>query len=1036
VPGNVADNPVAGPVPCHAILFNSAPRTDALKKLCLPAILAAALLAPTAHAQQYSWQKPQAKILPTGEIEWAPEPFVFKKGQEVRYIDFEAGDDDRDGKTPATAWKRHPLDPAFKGRADANVDTYIFKRGVIYRGGLRGAVEGSPQRPIIFTSDPAWGQGEATIAGSEVVTGWKKGADHAKIPEREKVWYADLDFAPRNVWAVAADGKTTRIPLARDPNWAVTEPNQEDVMKDWYMWDQPEWWVDGKNVMNGKHLGISNKVLANRNADDLVGGLVWTEYGIVMGQPICVAIEGYDPARNGIAFEGPWLGTSEKIIAHNRFFLEDKPNFLDDGVNGEFWFDKKGEGGRLYLRMPGDADPNTARIEAAKQLMLMEFSPARHVEISGLSFRFTNVRWPMWENGWRHRDVLAAAIRVIEGDAENVTIANNRFENIHKAVRIVADNIAHKIVDVTVRDNDMRFLDHGAIDVSRNAGQGAKSDVVSECRNVRVLRNRIREAGHRMARADFGHTLVVTHANPSEIAGNVLDRVYGAGVFVFAGKHTGEKHCAPFARMLVYNNSVNQALLTCNDWGSIETWQGGPAYVFNNVSLNPCGYWNWVGNGAGARLGFAYYLDGAFKNYYFNNIAWGANNDPANPKLANAAAFYQAVPCILNAFFNNTAYRFLNATSWSPTGGRQLFLGNVYEDISGTVFTHGKQKEDADAQYVSYLLTTIGYSRNAFHKVPEEGTEKVNFGQLEGGFKPTDFAGFVKGAQAVKTLASDVGAVSAAPLLRDPANKDMRPRPGMAQGAKAVKFFVPWALSHTLGEWQFRRDNQKPNVVLDEHWWMTADYNDRSTYKDVARADLTGPASAITADLYSVGELEDWIPAALNLPARKVLSAELKIPAHETTPKGFTLEVYAKVKPGGRGPLVASENNEFALALGGDKLRFTFGAASVESAEPVAGDKLRHILCEYDGAEIRIYVDGKLSGSAPCAAAPKFETETVLVVGGAEATYEFLRVTLSSLAQSYTTIDELRAWQHDGPHLKDFTGKPMSANRPAGALDY
>jgi len=59
------------------------------------------------------------------------------------------------------------------------------------------------------------------------------------------------------------------------------------------------------------------------------------------------------------------------------------------------------------------------------------------------------------------------------------------------------------------------------------------------------------------------------------------------------------------------------------------------------------------------------------------------------------------------------------------------------------------------------------------------------------------------------------------------------------------------------------------------------------------------------------------------------------------------------------------------------------------------------------------------------------------VVGGVmEATYEFLRIGLSSLAMSYTTIDELRAWQADGPHLKDFTGKPFSANRPAGALDY
>ena len=38
----------------------------------------------------------------------------------------------------------------------------------------------------------------------------------------------------------------------------------------------------------------------------------------------------------------------------------------------------------------------------------------------------------------------------------------------------------------------------------------------------------------------------------------------------------------------------------------------------------PGGCWNWAANKPGnARLGFAYYLDGGFKNYHFNNIAWG-----------------------------------------------------------------------------------------------------------------------------------------------------------------------------------------------------------------------------------------------------------------------------------------------------------------------------------------------------------------------------------------------------------------------------
>ena len=31
-----------------------------------------------------------------------------------------------------------------------------------------------------------------------------------------------------------------------------------------------------------------------------------------------------------------------------RYYLEDKPQYLDD-PEGEYWFEKKGNGGRLYL---------------------------------------------------------------------------------------------------------------------------------------------------------------------------------------------------------------------------------------------------------------------------------------------------------------------------------------------------------------------------------------------------------------------------------------------------------------------------------------------------------------------------------------------------------------------------------------------------------------------------------------------------------------------------------------------------------------
>src|SRR5262249_27934023 len=188
-------------------------------------------------AARWSWQEPSAEVDPKGDLVWQPRPFVFEKGTSVRYIDFEAGDDANPGDAAGTPWKHHPWDPQATGKcaAASGLSTYAFKRGVVYRGRLVVKEAGRAGDPIRLTSDPAWGTGEAVLCGSERVLGWKKGATHKDIPEPHKVWWADLDFAPRSVWSVGSDGSMTRIPLARTPNWKVSNP--DDVKSEWWVWD-------------------------------------------------------------------------------------------------------------------------------------------------------------------------------------------------------------------------------------------------------------------------------------------------------------------------------------------------------------------------------------------------------------------------------------------------------------------------------------------------------------------------------------------------------------------------------------------------------------------------------------------------------------------------------------------------------------------------------------------------------------------------------------------------------------------------------
>ena len=69
-------------------------------------LVAAPSMVNAQNVARWSWQEPQAKVLPTGDLEWAPKAFAFKAGAAVRYLDFESGNDANDGLylTRPTEW--------------------------------------------------------------------------------------------------------------------------------------------------------------------------------------------------------------------------------------------------------------------------------------------------------------------------------------------------------------------------------------------------------------------------------------------------------------------------------------------------------------------------------------------------------------------------------------------------------------------------------------------------------------------------------------------------------------------------------------------------------------------------------------------------------------------------------------------------------------------------------------------------------------------------------------------------------------------
>lgn len=1055
----------------------------------------ASLFAHLTSADDYAWQQDHAVVLPTGELEYAPEPFTYAPVGEMRYIDFENGDDAHPG-TQAQPWKHHPWDPDATGNAGAypgGPTTYVFKQGVAYRGRLEvGGDAGQPGAPIILTRDPDWGEGAAAIYGStRIAGGWSQGA-HAEMPLPGQVWHIDLDFLPRRVWWVDDEDAIQRLHLAREPDWEESDP--QDVTAEWWRWQQPAWWVNGLRGhtvdVGGKtyHLGIDEVNLVRPDKDDYLGAFAWTNWGIVDGSPFASKITHYGPGNEdentsqfhhkqyqGVNIGGPWFdGIAESLIRNHRYYLEDRPWMLDQA--GEFWFEKSGSGGRLYVWLPEDRDPNTVTLEAARHPNLIQGERFNHLEIAGLTFRFNNVYWELDHEGWwKETQVAAILLQGLHpdhplthdagGEGAGIVVRHNVFEHVSGGVFLRAGR-GREIDAISIRDNRFRHTDHEAIVIDQENVKNV--DDTGRIFYSEILRNEFYRIGWRNKRGARGHA-VRQDAQISLTAGNFLDRIAGWGIAIYGGKRDGELGEEPLSRHLVFHNRVEDALLKTADWGQIETWQGGAFYIFNNVSVNPGGILTWkVGNSEPTpRFGFAYYLDGAFKNYVFNNIARGANNTLGS-KYANTSAL-QGIIGFENTFFNNTFHKFVSGSrQQAPGAGRYKYLANVWSDISDLLWRHADPDGVADPndghfdQGTDFDLEHLAYHDNVLDNV----TGDIGVFEEDGTVYPS-LGLFADALAAFDVLAYERPAVVAPEAtLQDPESGDMRPAPGHAAIGRSARVFAPWALHAPVGEWHFTRNNRDPARINDEHWYMLGYYAGRSEYKDTPRYPLTGVGVA-AAD-YIDGPLEDWTQGALRLSggaycqlphAELVSDFSVGGVNHPGTDRrtvdvdadSFLIEIFGRLDDDADGLLVgktAAGGVGYSLAVvsGGVVLDLhDQEGASLSAAGPMLPqEQWFHLLVEVDRgvAEARFHLDGVTTGTVNGVPTGTLANDGDFQVGGGPGhpalswTIDFLRVCRGTLADARTSIGELYAWQFDGPALRDFTGRLREPGfSAAGALD-
>ncbi len=873
-------------------------------------------------ANEYSWKEAHAKVFENGNLEWAPQAFEYKHGDQVRYIDFESGDDNNDGMKKDSPWKHHPWDQNASGNAKQakGAITYVFKGGVIYRGSLKATESGLASDPIRLTRDPLWGEGPAWITGSMAITGGWKPLTEANAPESmadpQKVWVKELSgiTEPWCVWLRYGE-EARRIHIAREPDWEVSDPNF--VMSEWLTFDGPSRYkpkTEGGAPIGSATTWDDEFLKAPGRSKDFFGNdtRVWVMWSggpfSAMGTPYDSPIKEYDPVEGRITrtiMNPPYFGLAGE---GDRYYMERHPSFLDQG--GEFYFESTGKtGGRLYIRLPQDENPNENIVEVAldEHRQLIDIVDQHHIDISGLQFSFLNVSDNYNFPGYPLSLRVPVAIRVV-GNCSNITIRNNRFY--HAAGAVIATTRkpslaphaedhygygpfkGYEILDkIVVCDNEVLHADHAGFLIEGPDRRNVFDvDNAPELGDIRLLRNKMEHINFRprppLPNLSIPAIGIWGCGYYGEVAGNMINRCWGTGIWMHGGKEMDDNRDRPMIRGFVHHNKVIDSLLAANDWGAIECNTGGPIYIYNNHVGNPVGphpfkqtidknsyaFKNYACNA------YAYYLDGgSHKKYLFNNIAWGKSNSP-DEWFRNRAP-QMMVSSGLCQWFNNSFDRFLTGAVGSM-GSRCSSLGNIYSDIRLDYIALGMSGDistafggEDPAQTLKLGLPTIAYANNIFQGIPANQRDAYNTG-VKGGGK-TGIS--TRSIDEYRTFLKDNGAmawqagweVEKSPY-ENAADHDFRPDETVIGDKSGVKFFVPFSLYMTVGEWDFSLNRAEPGKIIGLNYYMSEEWVTKPQYYDVPWNNLHG--QNVSQENFVSGPLENWTQSVLQFDGQKTFA--------------------------------------------------------------------------------------------------------------------------------------------------------------------
>ncbi|NRA38649.1 MAG: hypothetical protein HRU15_10945, partial [Planctomycetes bacterium] len=340
------------------------------------------------------------------------------------------------------------------------------------------------------------------------------------------------------------------------------------------------------------------------------------------------------------------------------------------------------------------------------------------------------------------------------------------------------------------------------------------------------------------------------------------------------------------------------------------------------------------------------------------------------------------------------------------------------------------------------------FNKNVFSGNP------ANFGVIEeSGLIRKDLNDWQNALSALHAIDTSTGSHHSESVLRDPENGDFRPKKGSAAEKSLVKTFIPWGLSATVGEWQFRLMENEVNRVIDEHWYMDPSHVDRGMYRRVPRHNLYGENIKKTS--FENGPSEDWRVSALSLNGQnQSLSVSNKVMRMDVTWKNrkkqasapasdrrtldmvncnFLIEALLKTDAQDAAICGKAAKNGYQLGIykGAARMQlFVDGKVmfSATSNTKLPHGKWCHLIAEVDRQKgsVQFYLDGAAAPSktnGTMSESSLGNTADFLVGKNKDGAYgaislDFLRVCQGTLSDAETTIGELYTWQFSGPFLR------------------